>query len=132
MALRVLSFEFFQALGTADGRGEGVTGVDDLDAMFLLEMGETVVTVELEGTAYIGFARGGNPNDVDFQLSAPEEVWAELFRSGAGGDVGSWVGEGGKIELETMDPQGEQVYRRALPVIEDLFARAKQLDVDPA
>lgn len=130
MAFRVPSFEFFQALSEADGRGQGVTGVEGLQAMLLLNLGEQVLTVEIEGSEYLGVARGGNPNDVDFQLSAPEEVWRDLFHTGAGGDVGRWVGPDGRINLEAPDAEAEEIFRRVLPVIEDFFGRAKQLELE--
>ena len=132
MAIRLLSFDFFQALADAKGRGEGVTGVDGVEGMFLVNAGEQIVTVEFEGTEYLGVARGGNPNDVDFQLTASEEVWDELLRSGAGGQIGQWVGQGGRIELETPDAASEDLFRRALPIIEDFFGRTRQVEVDPA
>ena len=136
MAMRFPSLEFWQALERLE-QEKPISLLSEAggDALIGLSVDEHAFMLEFEDGVCEAVALGGNPNDMDFTLSGPEEAWRELFaRIGASDDVADCfedlVGPSANIQVESLQDEGIELFASRRPLLEAFFAEAGALEID--
>ena len=82
-------------------------------------------------------SEGGDPAELDFVLSAPLEVWKEMFESivaNAGADAAHTINSlthiGDVVKVEYEDPEGHDRFYRFMATIQAFLDEASHLDLE--
>lgn len=138
MGLRFPSLEFFQALQqrTKD-EAPAFEKLGYCDTTFGVRVGEELYTVAFEIYECVDVAEGGDPAKLDFVLSAPLEVWREMFGAilaGGGADAAHTINSlthiGDVMKVEYEDPEGHDRFYRFMATIQAFLDEARHLDAD--
>lgn len=138
MALRFPSLEFFKALQqrTKD-EAAAFEKLGYCDTTFGIRVGDALYRVAFEIYECVDVAEGGDPAELDFVLSAPLEVWKEMFESivaNKGADAAHTINSlthiGDVIKVEYDDPEGHDRFYRFMVTIQAFLDEACNLDLE--
>ncbi len=138
MSIRFPSLEFFKALQqrTKD-EALAFEKLGVCDTTFGIRVGNDLYRIEFEAYECTGVDETNDPASLDFVLTAPVELWKELFESvlaNAGADaahtINSLTHVGDLMRVEYEDPEGHDRLYRFMATIQAFIDEAQHLDVE--
>jgi hypothetical protein len=134
MSVRFPSLEFFEALKKRLEEDAGsMADVEPSEAYCGLAIGDRLFVLEFEGHQCVAAVHGGNPIDLDFVIAGSIGIWQEAVQSVAMGETRNTLTElveKGRLEIQSEDPDGNELARGALPFLEAFLGQAKGFDLD--
>ncbi|MCP4007535.1 MAG: hypothetical protein GY725_25425 [bacterium] len=137
MSIRFPSLEFFKALQQRTKDDAAVfekLGV--CDTTFGIRVGSDLYRIEFEVYECTEVDEASDPASLDFVLSAPVEVWKEMFESvvaNGGADAAHTINSlthiGDVMKVEYEDPEGHDRLYRFMATIQEFLDEAQHLDV---
>jgi hypothetical protein len=138
MSLAFPSLEFFKAL--QQRTKEEAVAFEKLgvcDTTFGVRVGDALYRIAFEIYECTEVDEWDDPAPLDFVLSAPAELWREMFASvvaNGGADAGHTINSlthlGDTMKIEYEDPEGHDRFYRFMATIQAFFDEAQHLDVD--
>ncbi len=138
MSIAFPSLEFFKAL--QQRTKDEVVAFEKLgvcDTTFGVRVGDELYRIAFEIYECTEVDECDDPAPLDFVLSAPVELWREMFQSvveNAGADaehtINSLTHVGDIMKIEYEDPEGHDCFYRFMATIQAFLDEAKHLDVD--
>ncbi len=134
MNVRFPSLEFFEALKKRLEEDAGsMADVEPSEAYCGLAIGDRLFVLEFEGHQCVAAVHGGNPIDLDFVIAGSIGIWQEAVQSVAMGETRNTLTElveKGRLEIQSEDPDGNELARGALPFLEAFLGQAKGFELD--
>ncbi len=134
MSVHFPSLEFFEALKKRLGEDPGsMADVEPSEAYCGLAIGDRLFVLEFEGHQCVAAVHGGNPIDLDFVIAGSIGIWQEAVQSVAMGETRNTLTElveKGELEIQSEDPDGNELARGALPFLEAFLGHAKGFELD--
>ncbi len=138
MSIRFPSLEFFRALQQRAKDDAGAfekLGV--CDTTFGIRVGSDLYRIAFEVYECTEVDETSDPTTLDFVLTAPVELWKEMFESvlaNGGADaahtINSLTHVGDLMKVEYEDPEGHDRLYRFMATIQEFLDEAQHLDVD--
>jgi len=138
MSLALPSLEFFRAL--QQRTKEEAAAFEKLgvcDTVFGVRVGEALYRIAFEIYECTEVDECSEPGSLDFVLSAPVELWREMFEAivaNGGADAAHTMNSlthlGDIMKVEYEDPEGHDVFYRFMATIQAFFDEAQHLDAD--
>ncbi len=134
MSVRFPSIEFFEALKKRlEEDTVSMADVEPSEAYCGLEIGDRLFVLEFEGHECVAAVPGGNPIDLDFVLAGSTDIWQTAVQSVVKGETRNTLTElveKGALEIQSEDPDGNELARSALPFLEAFLSQAKGFELD--
>ena len=137
MSIPFPSLEFFEALQkrtTLDAPAFEKLGY--CDTHFGVRVGDELFGIRFEVYECVEVRAGGDPEKLDFVLSAPVEVWKQTIESivsHGGADAEHTLNTlshvGDVMSVEYADAEGHDRFYRFMASIQEFFDQARHLDV---
>jgi hypothetical protein len=138
MSIRFPSLEFFRALQQRTKDDADVfekLGV--CDTTFGVRVGSDLYRIAFEVYECTEVDETSDPASLDFVLTAPVELWKEMFESvlaNGGADAAHTINSlthiGNKMKVEYEDPEGHDRLYRFMATIQEFLDEAQHLDVE--
>lgn len=138
MAITFPSLEFFEALKKRTSEdAHTFEKLGFCDTSFGVRVGDDLFSIRFEVYECVEVAEGGDPNELDFVLTAPLEVWSEMVENIAtnrGADAGHTLNTlshlGDVIRVEYVDPEGHDRFYRFMATIQEFFDQVQHLSLE--
>ncbi len=138
MSVRFPSLEFFKALQQrAKDDADVFEKLGVCDTTFGIRVGSDLYRIEFEVYECIGVDEASDATSLDFVLTAPVELWQEMFKSvraNGGADaahtINSLTHVGDVMKVEYEDPEGHDRLYRFMATIQEFLDEAQHLDVE--
>ena len=140
MSLAFPSLEFFRALQqrTLDAK-ERFEKLGYCDTTFGVRIGDELYSIAFEVYECVDVREGGDPEELDFVLTGPPEVWRDMIRSireNGGADPSQTLNTlshvGDVLHVEAVDAENEDKLYRFMASLQEFFDQAQHLDVELA
>ncbi len=138
MSIRFPSLEFFRALQqrTKDD-ADAFEKLGVCDTTFGVRVGSDLYRIVFEVYECTEVDEASDPASLDFVLTAPVELWKEMFASvvaNGGADAGHTINSlthvGDVMKVEYEDPEGHDRLYRFMATIQEFLDEAQHLDVE--